>query len=134
MSDTPLILWKSHINITVFFKYQLIAIFVKRILSQMVTPQLPGEAPCFLPCWCSTQRKLTVQILRRECPPHPPTASLQGALYLAGIFTGFSLLRSAMHGCEKGGFSYSPKTEGLPQMSRVYWKNLLTFKGKQTNN
>ncbi len=76
-------------------------------------PSVTGRSPLFSYVLVLHAEKTYCANPSARVSPLPPTASLQWALYLAGIFTGFSLLRSAMHGCEKGGFSYSPKTEGL---------------------
>jgi hypothetical protein len=42
------------------------------------------------------ERKVTVLFLPASASPHPPTIAFQGALYLAGNITNFSLLHSAM--------------------------------------
>ncbi|MCX5802086.1 MAG: hypothetical protein NTU69_00895 [Proteobacteria bacterium] len=42
------------------------------------------------------ERKVSVLFYPASASPHLPTIAFQGALYLAGNITGFSLLHSAM--------------------------------------
>ena len=75
----------------------------KQLLTELAE-RLP--APCVLnrftencitpSVWCSMERKVSVRFFTASASPHPPTVTLQGALYLAVNFTGFSLLHSAM--------------------------------------
>lgn len=76
-------------------KKQLLGELEKRLPAPYVLNRFTEN--CIAPSvWCSMERKAAVQLFTASASPHPPTVTLQGALYLAVNFTGFSSLHSAM--------------------------------------